>query len=238
MAARGTKSLPDSPELYEYLLAHGTPPDDLLERLARETRELGALHRMQIDAEQGALLTWLTRAFGAKRAIEIGTFTGYSSICIARGLPGDGSLLCLDVSDEWTSIARRYWSEAGLDAKIELRLGPAGESLQALPREPRFDLAFIDADKPGYAGYLEELHPRLRPGGVLLVDNVLWSGAVVDPTNTDADTVAIRAFNDRVAIDDRFDTVMLGRFDGLSLLRKRSAEEELSSHPRRSMPDR
>ena len=221
MTARPSKSLGREPELYAYVVAHGTPPDPLLERLAEETRALGPMAAMQIDAEQGSLLRWLTRALGARRAIEIGTFTGTSSICIARGLAPGGSLLCLDRSEEWTAIALRYWEEAGLADRIELRLGPALATLQSLPLEPVYDLAFLDADKVGYASYLEELLPRLRSGGVVLVDNVLWGGAVVDPRKDDADTRAIRAFNDAVARDPRLDVTMLGRFDGLSLLRKR-----------------
>ncbi|MAE96916.1 MAG: O-methyltransferase [Planctomycetota bacterium] len=215
------KSIQRTEELYDYVVAHGSPPDDLLERLAAETLELGGISRMQIDAEQGAFLTWLTRALGVRHAIEIGTFTGYSSICIARGLAAGGTLLCLDVSDEWTQVARRYWAEAGLEKTIELRIAPALDSIRALPREEQYELAFIDADKTGYAVYLEEIHPRLRAGGVVLVDNVLWNGAVVDPDADDPDTEAIRAFNDSAARDERFDTMMLGRFDGLSLLRKR-----------------
>ncbi len=221
MAARPSKSLGPEPEIYTYVVAHGTPPDPLLERLAEETRALGPMAAMQIDAEQGSLLTWLTRALGARRAIEIGTFTGTSSIYIARGLPDDGSLLCLDASEEWTAIARRYWKEAGLDDRIELRLGPALATLEALPPEPVYDLAFLDADKVGYAAYLEALLPRLHTGGVVLVDNVLWGGAVIDPRKDDVDTRAIRGFNDAVARDPRLDVTMLGRFDGLSLLRKR-----------------
>lgn len=223
MAERETKSLRQTEALYQYVVEHGTPPDDLLERLAVETLKLGGISRMQIDAEQGALLTWLTRALGVRHAIEVGTFTGYSSICIARGLTRGGSLLCLDVSEEWTEVAQRYWREAGLEKTIELRLAPALDTLQALPREEHYDLAFVDADKTGYAAYLEELLPRLRVGGVVLVDNVLWSGAVIDPERSDPNTEAIRAFNDQVASDSRLDTMMLGRFDGLTLLRKREA---------------
>ena len=225
MAARETKSFQNSPEIFDYIVAHGTPPDPLLDRLATETQELGGVSRMQIDSEQGALLTWLTRALGAKHAVEVGTFTGYSSICIARGLPANGSLLCLDVSDEWTGIAQRYWNEAGLTDKIELRLGPAVDTLAALPDDQSFDLAFIDADKTSYSAYMDAILERMPEGGVILVDNVLWSGAVVDPSNQSDDTVAIRAFNDKAAADPRVDAVLLGRFDGLMLLRKRGAAD-------------
>jgi caffeoyl-CoA O-methyltransferase len=152
--------------------------------------------------------------------VEVGTSTGYSSISIARGLSRRGKLLCCDVSEEWTAIARRYWKSAGLDKHIELRLGPAIETLQALPDRPHIDLAFIDADKTSYLDYWEELVPRMRPGGVILVDNVLWSGSVVDPSVTDADTEAIRAFNDHAAADGRVDMVLLPIADGLSLARR------------------
>src|SRR3954468_3892940 len=210
-------------DAHEYLVAHGTPPDDVQRALIDETRALGGVAGMQIAPEQGAFMTMLTRLIGAKNAIEVGTFTGYSSLCIARGLPDDGRLLCLDVSDEWTSIARRYWEQAGVASKIELRLGPAADSLRALPAEETFDLAFIDADKRNYRTYYEEVLTRLRPNGAILVDNVLWGGRVFDP-KTDADddnTKAIKAFNDFVASDDRVDVVMLPLADGLTIARKR-----------------
>jgi caffeoyl-CoA O-methyltransferase len=166
-------------------------------------------------------MTWLARALGAERAVEVGTFTGYSTLCLARGLPEHGRVLALDVSAEWTAIGRRHWERAGVAHKIELRIGPAADSLRALPKAPLFDLAFIDADKTGYAGYVEEILPRLRDGGVILVDNVLWGGSVVDPARQDESTLAIRAFNDAVARDPRFDAVMIPLADGLTLLRKR-----------------
>jgi caffeoyl-CoA O-methyltransferase len=175
---------------------------------------------MQIAPDQGAFMTWLARSLGAKQAVEVGVFTGYSTLCLARGLPADGRVLALDVSEEWTAIGRRHWEQAGVADRIELRIGPALEALQALPREPRFDLAFIDADKTGYAGYVEEILPRLRTGGVILVDNVLWGGAVVNPERQDPDTLAIRAFNDQMARDPRVDPVMIPLSDGLTLLRK------------------
>ncbi len=153
--------------------------------------------------------------------MEVGTFTGYSSLCIARGLPADGHLLCCDVSDEWTAIARRAWSTAGVANKIELKLAPGADTLRALPQEETIDLAFIDADKPGYAVYYEEILTRLRPNGVLLVDNVLWSGRVVDPDADDDNTKAIKAFNDMVAADDRVEAVMLPISDGLTMIRKK-----------------
>jgi caffeoyl-CoA O-methyltransferase len=210
-----------SPQLHAYLVAHGTPPDAVLAELIEETRALGGISLMQIAPEQGAFMTLLTRAIGARRAIEIGTFTGYSALCIARGLPDDGRLVCCDQSAEWTAIARRYFEKAGVAQRIELRLGPALESLRAMPRDASFDLAFVDADKPAYPAYFEELLPRLRSGGLILVDNVLWMGQVANPAADDPQTRAIRDFNDRVAADPRVECAMLPLADGLTLLRKR-----------------
>ncbi len=219
--ADAPKHTPLTPALHEYLVAHGAPPDAVQRALIEATAQLGRIARMQIAPEQGAFMTWLALALGAERALEVGTFTGYSTLCLARGLPEHGRVLALDVSAEWTAIGRRHWEQAGVAHKIELRLGPAADSLRALPREPAFDLAFIDADKTGYAGYVEEILPRLRPGGVILVDNVLWGGAVVDPARQDEDTVAIRAFNDAMLGDPRVEAVMIPLSDGLTLLRKR-----------------
>jgi caffeoyl-CoA O-methyltransferase len=210
-----------SPELGEYVEAHSDRPDEVLAELAERTAALGEVARMQISPEQGALLQLLTAAIGARHAVEVGTFTGYSSVCIARGLAEGGRLLCCDVSEEWTALARDAWSRAGLEDRIELRLGPAAETLEALPHDPPVDLAFIDADKGGYLGYYEALVSRLRPGGLVLVDNVLWSGRVVDPDDHDPDTEAIRAFNDHVAADDRVDRVLVPIADGLLVVRKR-----------------
>jgi caffeoyl-CoA O-methyltransferase len=215
------KSISLTPALHEYLVAHSSPTDAVLRDLVEETARLGGISLMQIAPEQGTFMTILTQAIGAKRAIEIGTFTGYSSICVARGLPDDGHLVCCDVSAEWTAIAQRYWERAGLAHKITLHLAPALETLAALPSREPFDLAFIDADKPSYAAYVDALHPRLRSGGLILVDNVLWGGSVVDASRQDDHTRAIRAFNDRFARDPRFDCVMLPISDGLTLLRKR-----------------
>jgi caffeoyl-CoA O-methyltransferase len=210
-----------SPEISRYLIAHGTPPDELQRRLIAETAALGSMAQMQISPEQGAFMTVLTRLVGARRAIEVGTFTGYSALCIARGLADDGGLLCCDVNEEWTAIGRRYWQEAGVAGKIELRIGPAAETLSALSTEPMWDLAFIDADKPNYPRYYEEVLTRLRRGGVILVDNVLWGGRVIAPDPAEANLSAILAFNDMVAADDRVDVVMLPIGDGLTLARKR-----------------
>lgn len=222
MSDQRIKSLGLSPELHAYLVDHGSPPDAILSELIQVTRDrIGGLAMMQIPPEEGALLTLLARLIGARRAIEIGTFTGYSAICIARGLSEGGKLLCCDVSQEWTDIGRPFWKRAGLEDRIELRLAPALETLAKLPADRSFDLAFIDAVKTEYWSYLEKLLGLLRPGGLVVVDNVLWSGSVIDAANQTPETQAIRAFNDRVASDERFDRVMIGVGDGLTLLRVR-----------------
>jgi caffeoyl-CoA O-methyltransferase len=176
---------------------------------------------MQLAPEQAALLTWLVRLIGAREAIEVGTFTGLSSLSIARGLPADGHLLCCDVSEEWTAIAKRHWEMAGVADRIELRIGPGAETLRALPDEPLIDFALIDADKAGYPVYFDEIVRRLRPGGVVCVDNVLWHGGVVDRSDDSETTQVIRAFNDAVAADERVDAVLLPIGDGLTLARRR-----------------
>jgi caffeoyl-CoA O-methyltransferase len=210
-----------TPAAHRYLLDHGGAPDVVQQALIERTAALGAIAGMQVSPEQGAFMTVLTRVVGARRAIEVGTFTGYSALCIARGLPDDGRLLCCDVSEEWTAVGREAWADAGVAERIDLRIAPAAETLAGLPVEPAYDLAFIDADKQSYPRYYEEILRRMRPGGVILVDNVLWGGAVFDPTAADADTVAIRAFNDLVAADERVDSVMLPIGDGLTLARTR-----------------
>jgi len=214
------KSLGLSNELHDYLVAHGTAPDAVQKELIEVTKEkIGPMSLMQVAPEQGAFMTLFTRLVGAKNAVEVGTFTGYSALCIARGLPDDGKLLCCDVSDDYTKIGLPYWEKAGVAHKIELKIAPALETLKALPKKRSIDLSFIDADKTNYANYYEELVARTRPGGVILVDNVLWGGSVVDAARTDDNTVAIRAFNDSVASDDRVECVMLPISDGLTVLR-------------------
>jgi caffeoyl-CoA O-methyltransferase len=209
-------------ELQAYLVDHGTPPDEVLKQLTIRTQEaVGPFAVMQIAPEQGAFMTWLTRLMGARNTLEIGTFTGYSAICIARGLPEDGKLLCLDFSEEWTTIAQAAWEEAGLEDRIELRLGPAADTLAAIAPEGQFDLAFIDADKVSYETYVDLVYARLRQGGVVLIDNVLRRGDVINDELQDDDTRAIRAFNDARVGDERWDRVMLPISDGLTLLRKR-----------------
>jgi caffeoyl-CoA O-methyltransferase len=219
------RSLPVTADLIDYVVDHGTwPIDDVLADLRAETVALGGAAAMQIGHDQGQILTLLTRLVDAVRAVEVGTFTGYSSLCIARGLADGGRLLCCDVSEEWTAIGRRAWERAGVDDRIDLRLAPAVETLQALPTDEPIDLAFIDADKPGYVDYWDELVPRMRVGGLLLADNVLWSGDITrEPADDDRDAnlAALRAFNARVAADDRVEAVIIPAYDGLTVARKR-----------------
>jgi len=210
-----------TPQIYAYLLAHNPSRDAVLTDLANETAALGGWSVMQIAHEQGAFLTLLAHLLGARSIVEVGTFTGYSSICLARGLAPGGRLLCCDVSEEWTAVARRYWERAGLTDRIELRIAPALDTLRALPERAEIDLVFIDADKTNYRNYYETLLPRVRPGGLFVFDNVLWMGEVANPANQDESTVAIRALNDALAADARVDTVMLPVADGVTLARKR-----------------
>ncbi|WP_189168839.1 O-methyltransferase [Pilimelia anulata] len=218
--ASSNKFLPD--ELHAYTLAHTTPPDDLVGELVARTRAaLPGQATMQICPEQATLLGLLTRLAGVRNAVEVGTFTGLSSLAVARALPADGTIACFDISPEYTAIAREFWERAGVADRVTLTLGPATETLAALPAEPQFDLAFIDADKVNYARYWAELIPRLRPGGLVIVDNVLWSGRVLEPGAADPDTRALQAFNELVAKDDRVESVMLLFADGLTLARKR-----------------
>src|ERR1700688_2994520 len=176
---------------------------------------------MQIAAEQGTFMAIFARAIRARSAVEVGTFTGYSALCVARALPVDGKLLCCDINDQWTSIGRRYWERAGVANKITLKLAPAAETLKAIPASQTFDFAFIDADKTSYAIYYEEILKRLRPNGLILIDNVLWNGAIIDEAKQDADTQALRQLNDFIAKDSRVEAVMLGIADGLTVVRKK-----------------
>jgi caffeoyl-CoA O-methyltransferase len=215
-----TKSFFLTPEIHRYILEHVNAPDALQRELIEETSKLGGIAMMQIAPEQGVFMELLVRLCGARRAVEVGTFTGYSALCIARALGPGGKLLCLDTSAEWTAIARRYWERAGLADRIELRLGPGAETLASLPREELFDFGFIDADKPGYRTYYEEILARLRPGGLIVCDNVLWGGSVADPGARDDHTQKIRAFNEFVASDPRVERAMIAVGDGLTLARK------------------
>ncbi len=214
------KSIGLSDDLHAYLLAHNPPADPVVTDLLTESlTELPQYATLPIALEQASFMTFLTRLIGARRAVEIGTFTGLSSLSIARGLPPGGQLICLDISEEFTAIARRYWERAGVADRIELRLGPAVRTLAELPTEPHLDLAFIDADKVSYLDYWEAIVPRMRPGGVILVDNVLYHGSVLAPHNPDA--AAIVAFNDMVLADTRVEAVMIPLADGLTLARRR-----------------
>jgi len=207
--------------LHEYVVAHSSQPDEVLRDLAAETvQRYGGTAGMQIGPEQGTFMTLLAQLTGARTAVEVGTFTGYSAICLARGLGEGGRLLCCDVSEEWTSVARRYWERAGLTDRIELRLGPAAQTLAALPDGTSFDLAFIDADKTGYVEYWDLIVPMIRPGGVVLVDNTLSHGRVVDLTEQGESVQGIRQFNGHARADERVELVLLPIGDGLTLARK------------------
>jgi len=210
-------------EIHRYLIAHSVREPEVLARLRAATVSLPQA-QMQIGPEQGQLMGLLARLIGAKRCIEIGVFTGYSSLAVALALPEDGRILACDVSEEWTAIARRFWREAGVEHKIELKLQPATRTLEQLlaaGEAGRYDFAFIDADKPSYDTYYELLLKLLRPGGLIALDNTLWSGHVADPNNRDPNTVALRALNDKLHRDERVDLSLLPVGDGLTLARKR-----------------
>jgi caffeoyl-CoA O-methyltransferase len=212
-----------TPQLADYVRVSSEPPDAVVAELLAETAALAdrgdVPATFQIPPEQGSFMQLLTRALGVRRAVEIGTFTGLSALSVALGLPDDGRLICLDRSDEWTAIARRYWQRAGVADRVELRLGDAHETLRALPAEPIFDLAFVDADKTGYADYVDQLHPRMVGNGMVLLDNTLRDGRVLAPESDD--DRAIAALNQALAADPRWETVLLPMSDGLTLLRKR-----------------
>ncbi|MBI1208555.1 MAG: SAM-dependent methyltransferase [Azospirillum sp.] len=210
--------------VYDYLIAHSVREPAVLAELRRETQSLGGVSRMQIGPEQGQFMALMVELTGARRVIEVGTFTGYSALAMALALPPGGRVIACDVSREWTAIGRRFWQAAGVAERIELRVGPALETLDGLIEAGAgdgFDLAFIDADKPNYINYYERLLLLVRPGGVILVDNVLWSGAVADPSNQEPDTVALRAFNDHLMADDRISLSLLPLGDGLTVARRR-----------------
>jgi len=220
MTARGRSRFIDPP-IADYALDHSSGPDTVQLELQHVTaEETGQAAGRQIGADQAVLLEILARATGARRAVEVGTFTGYSSLALARGMGPGGWLLCLDVSEEWTAIARAHWEKAGVADRIELRIGPAIDTLRALPLYDAFDRAFVDADRAGYGAYYEGLLPRLRLGGLLLVDNTLWGGAVLDEKDDSDDTRAIRALNDRIAADPRVRVVLLPIGDGLTIAQR------------------
>jgi caffeoyl-CoA O-methyltransferase len=219
------KFIPMNDALYDYLVQHGHNGDPVLAELAQETAALGPIALMQIAPEQGTLMGLLVRAIGARSAIEIGTFTGYSSLAVARALGPDGRLLCCDTSEEWTAIARRYWAKAGVAERIELRIAPAIDTLAALPAERSFDFAFIDADKVSYRAYYDALLPCLRANGLIIFDNVLWMGQVLDTQTPSDDTRALQRLNDFLAADTRVQAVMINVSDGLTIVRKKAAGE-------------
>ncbi len=213
---------PTAPVVGEYLLTHHTPADDILGELAAATRETAAdAAHMQVSSDEGALLTLLTRLTGARFAVEVGVFTGYSTLCIARGLADGGRLLACDVSEEWAAIGRPYWERAGVADRIDLRIAPALETLRALDAEPVVDIAFIDADKANYPAYYEEIVRRLRPGGLVVLDNVFLGGRVLDPAYQEEHHLAMRRLNDLITADERVDSVMLPVRDGVTIARRR-----------------
>jgi caffeoyl-CoA O-methyltransferase len=210
-----------TPELHRYVVEHGARQDDLLARVERETDAMGAISMMQVAADQGALLTLLTRLTGARLAVEVGTFTGYSAICIARGLADGGRLVCCELDDSYAETALGYLREAGLDGSVDMRVGPALDTLRSMPQGEDVDLAFIDADKESYPEYYEELLKRLRPGGLMLLDNVLLGGRVLAPPDDDAAARAMARLNEAIATDERVDVAMVAVADGITLVRKR-----------------
>ncbi|MFJ4185224.1 DUF2218 domain-containing protein [Kitasatospora sp. NPDC089509] len=218
----GAELEPVHPLIDGYLLRHCTPADQVLDDLAERTRQAtGRAAGMQVSADEGALLTMLVRMLGAKYAVEVGVFTGYSSLCIARGLAEGGRLLACDTNAEWTAIGQEHWERAGVADRIDLRIAPALDTLRALPDEPHIDIAFIDADKRSYPAYYEEILRRLRPGGVVVLDNVLLGGRSLDPAYQEEHDLAMRRLNAFIAADDQVDAVMLPVRDGVTLARKR-----------------
>lgn len=213
----------DLPAIHDYLLQASLRDDPLLRDLREETARDKAAN-MQISPEQGQFLALLVKLTGARRIIEVGTYTGYSSLVMARALPRDGYLLCCDVDKDWTDIARRYWERDGVAQRIELKLAPALDTLQALidqGQQRSFDMAFIDADKENYDSYYEHCLRLIRPNGLIVLDNMLWNGKVADPTANDPDTKAIRELNRKLKEDNRVDLSLIPMADGISLARKR-----------------
>lgn len=216
------KSIGLSDELRDYLVEHGVRDTDV-KRSLRAVNEKLEWGKMQISAEQGEFMAMLVRLMGARQCIEVGTFTGYSALCIAEALPDDAELICCDISEEWTSIGVEHWEKAGVANRIDLRIAPALETLDSLieTRSGEFDMVFLDADKSNYPRYYERALELLRPGGIVLVDNVLWSGDVIDSSNDDEETRGIRELNEIIKDDNRVDISMLPVGDGLTLARKR-----------------
>jgi predicted O-methyltransferase YrrM len=217
------RTLPLDDRLYGYLLANSLREGPVAQRLRQATASL-EMARMQIAPEQGQFMALLVELLGARRILEIGTFTGYSALCMAQALPAEGRILCCDLSREWTGIARSFWREAGVEHLIELRIAPALHTLDQLlleRQEGQYDMAFIDADKSNYANYYERSLELLRPGGLIMFDNTLWGGSVADPDVQDEDTRALRALNDLLLRDGRVSISLVPIGDGLTLARKR-----------------
>jgi predicted O-methyltransferase YrrM len=217
------KTMGISDDLAAYVVKVGTREPDVLARLREQTAAIPQ-HNMQIAPEQGAFLALLVELIGARRCIEIGTFTGYSSTAVALALPEDGQIVCCDVSEEWTSLARTYWAEAGVSGKVDLRIAPATETLDQLVaggQEATYDFAFVDADKAGYDAYYERLLRLIRPGGLIVFDNMLWGGNVLDTDPSDEDTKALKALNAKLAGDERITLCLLPVADGVTLARRR-----------------
>jgi len=211
--------LPLTEQLCDYVRGQLPPADDVDLALIEQTAALGAVVEMQVPPEQVALLSILTASLGARLVVEVGTFTGFSTLGLARGLAAGGKVITIDISEEWTAIAAEHWTRAGVRDRIDLRIGPAREQLALLPRDADIDVAFIDADKVGYLDYWNLIVPRMRPGGLILVDNVLYGGEAADPDAT-GNARAIRIFNDAVRLDDRVEAVLLPLFDGLTVARR------------------
>jgi len=207
-------------ELHDYLVEHSSFRDGVAAEVEQAARDMGELEEMQIGGDQAAFITLLVRAIGARRALEVGTFLGYGAISIARGLPDDGKLTCCELNEEYAERAHQHLSHAGLAERAEIRVGPAIETLRGLD-DGAFDFAFIDADKVGYPGYYEECLRLLRVNGLIMLDNTLREGTVLDPPEGDEGTATIVELNDRIAADDRVDVAMLGIADGVTLARKR-----------------
>ena len=209
-------------KVQDYLLGHSLRESTACQQLREETRPM-KMGMMQVSPEQGQFMAFLVELPGARKAVEVGTFTGYSALCVAQALPEEGTLVCCDVSEEWTAVGKKHWEQAGVSDRIDLRIGPAVDTLKAMcdsGEEGSFDFGFIDADKTNYQYYYEHVLALLRTGGLLLIDNVLWGGKVLDPSVDDADTVALRELNARIVADNRVEVVMLSVGDGLTLVRR------------------
>ncbi|KPC58763.1 O-methyltransferase [Streptomyces chattanoogensis] len=216
-----SKSTPITPELYDYVLAHNPPLDAVQRGLVEITHQrIPDMAEMQSAQEQGPLLAFLVRLIGARHIVEVGTFTGFSALSMAQALPPDGTLIACDVSEEWTAYGREAWAQAGVSDRIQLRIAPALDTLRAMPADPHIDLVYLDADKANYIPYWEEVVPRMRPGGLVVADNVLFHGQVTDPEVT-GPALAIREFNDHVRADERMEAVMLTVADGVTVARRR-----------------